>query len=96
MTEELKQDMLHTIDTKVRYDNLFWWFEENQFEHKYDLPKKTSLVLEFKNWVENIDSDELTERLGFFADYKDTDDAEKAAEQARIEIQNGINMWMED
>ena len=95
MTEELKQDMLHTIDTKVRYYNLFWWFENNLFKNEGNYPRNTNLVFEFDDWVRKVDKSELAERLGFYSDYKDTDDAEKRAEQARIEMLNGVDMWLE-
>ena len=94
MTEELKQDMLHTIDTKVRYDNLFWWFENNLFKNEGNYPRNTNLVFEFDDWVRKVDKSELAARLGFYSDYKDTDDAEKRAEQARIEMLNGVDMWV--
>ena len=95
MTEELKQDMLHTIDTKVRYDNLFHWFEENKFTNEGNYPRATNLVFEFADWLEELDDDALAEHLGLFADFKDVDDACKAANQARIEILNGVDMWLE-
>ena len=95
MTEELKQDMLHTIDTKVRYDNLFWWFENNLFKNEGNYPRKTNLVFEFSDWIESMDDDELAERLGLFADFKDVDDACKAANQAREEMIRGIDNWLE-
>lgn len=94
MTEELKQDMLHTIDTKVRYDNLFWWFENNLFKNEGNYPRKTNLVFEFADWLEELDDDELAERLGLFADFKDVDDAYKAASQAREEMIRGIDNWL--
>ena len=95
MTEELKQDMLHTIDTKVRYDNLFFWFENNKFTNAGNYPRATNLVFEFSDWLEELDDDALAEHLGLFADFKDVDDACKAANQARIEILNGVDMWLE-
>lgn len=95
MTEELKQDMLHTIDTKVRYDNLFHWFEENEFTNEGNYPRNTNLVFEFDEWISNMDRSELADRLGFYADFKDVDDAEDAASQAYEEIKRGIDNWLE-
>lgn len=95
MTEELKQDMLHTIDTKVRYDNLFWWFENNLFKNEGNYPRATNLVFEFSDWLENVDGSELAERLGLYADFKDVDDVENAANQAREEMMRGIDNWLE-
>ena len=95
MTEELKKDMLHTIDTKVRYDNLFHWFEENKFTNEGNYPRATNLVFEFSEWLENVDGSELAERLGLYADFKDVDDVENAANQAREEMMRGIDNWLE-
>lgn len=95
MTEELKQDMLHTIDTKVRYDNLFWWFENNLFKNEGDYTRKTNLVFEFSDWLEKVDGSELAERLGLYADFKDVDDVENAVNQAREEMMRGIDNWLE-
>lgn len=94
MTEEHKQDMLHTIDTKVRYDNLFWWFENNLFKNEGDYPRKTNLVFEFSDWLEKVDGSELAERLGLYADFKDVDDVENAVNQAREEMMRGIDNWL--
>ena len=95
MTEELKQDMLHTIDTKVRYDNLFHWFEENKFTNEGNYPRATNLVFEFNDWLEKVDGSELAERLGLYADIKDVDDVENAVNQAREEMMRGIDNWLE-
>lgn len=94
MTEELKKDMLHTIDTKVRYDNLFWWFENNLFKNEGNYPRATNLVFEFSDWLEKVDGSELAERLGLYADFKDVDDVENAANQAREEMMRGIDNWL--
>lgn len=94
MTEELKKDMLHTIDTKVRYDNLFWWFESNLFKNEGNYPRRTNLIFEFAEWIDNLDDDALAEHLDLFADYKDIDDVLKAARQARKEILSGIDIWL--
>lgn len=95
MTLRDAQDMLLSIDTKVRYDNLFWWFENNKFKNEGNYPRATNLVFEFSDWIESIDDDELAERLGLFADFKDVDDACKAASQAREEMIRGIDNWLE-
>ena len=94
MTEEHKQDMLHTIDTKVRYDNLFWWFENNLFKNEGNYPRATNLVFEFSDWLEKVDGSELAERLGLYADFKDVDDVENAVNQAREEMMRGIDNWL--
>jgi hypothetical protein len=94
MPEELKQDMLHTIDTKVRYDNLFHWFEENKFTNEGNYPRNTNLVFEFSEWLENVDGSELAERLGLYANFKDVDDVENATNQAREEMMRGIDNWL--
>ena len=81
-------------EIKKRMDNLFWWFENNLFKNEGNYPRETNLVLEFDEWVRKADKDELAERLGFYSDYKDPEDAEKRAEQARIEMLNGVDMWV--
>ena len=95
MTEHEAQDMLLAIDTKVRYDNLFFWFENNKFTNAGNYPRATNLVFEFSDWIESMDDDELAERLGFFADFKDFEEAGKAASQARQEIMRGVDNWLE-
>ena len=95
MTEELKNDMLKAIDTKVRYDNLFHWFENNKFTNEGNYPRATNLVLEFSDWLYTLDDYDLAEELGLFADFNDEDDALKAARQAREELTRGIDNWLE-
>lgn len=96
MTEELKKDMLHTIDTKVRYDNLFHWFENNKFTNEGNYPRATNLVLEFSDWLDTLDDFDLAELLKLTADFEDDDDIIKASRQAREELIRGIDNWLEN
>jgi hypothetical protein len=96
MPEELKQDMLHTIDTKVRYDNLFHWFEENKFTNEGNYPRATNLVFEFSDWLGTLDDYDLAELLGLTADFEDDDDIVRASRQAREELTRGIDNWLEN
>ena len=95
MTEHEARDMLLSIDTKVRYDNLFHWFENKKFKNDGNYPRTTNLVLEFSAWLDTLDDYDLAEELGLFADFNDEDDALKAARQAREEITRGIDNWLE-
>lgn len=70
---------------KEKYDSLFWWFEETLFEHKYDVPPNTSLVMEYREWIQNITSDELAEKLGVNPEF---------VEVARQEIITACNDWL--
>lgn len=88
-------DKLQAINTKERYDRLFRWFEENEFTNEGDYPRETNLVFEFSDWLDSIDDGDLADRLGFFMDFKDVDDAVVAAEQARKELTRGVNKWLE-
>lgn len=87
--------MLTKINTKERYNKLFWWFEENRFQNTGDYPRKTNLVFEFSDYIERIDNQTLAAQLGFYKDFKDPDDAERAAGLARLQMSSGIDMWLE-
>lgn len=87
--------MLTKINTKERYNKLFWWFEENRFQNTGDYPRITNLVFEFSDYIERIDNQTLAAQLGFYKDFKDPDDAEKAASLARLQMSSGIDNWLE-
>lgn len=95
MTEELKNDMLMAIDTKVRYDNLFHWFENNKFTNEGNYPRATNLVFEFCDWLDTLDDFDLAELLKLTADFEDDDDIIKASRQAREELIRGVDNWLE-
>lgn len=80
---------------KDKLDELFFWFENNEFKNEGNYPRNTNLVLEFSDYIDKLDDDDLVDKLELLADYKDPDDALKAAAAIRIEIENGIDRWLE-
>ena len=83
------------VNFKEKIDKFFFWFENNKFTNQGDYPRNTNLVLEFYDYTETLSDDELAGVLGLDADFKDLDDAIKAASKAREMINNGIDKWLE-
>lgn len=86
--------MLTKINTEERYNQLFNWFEENRFQNTGDYPRDTNLVLEFQEYIGEIDNETLAGKLGFYKDFKDPKSAEKAASLARLQMTSGCDKWM--
>lgn len=82
------------INFKEKIDKFFSWFENNEFTNQGDYPRATNLVLEFSDYVEKIDNCDLADSLGLTSDFDDLEDAEKAAEKARVMIGKGIDTWL--
>ncbi len=79
--------MVINSNLKEKADKLFWIFEEKFFTNQGNYPRKTNLVLEFSEFIENSSQQDLSPYLSFkseaeFYDFKKM-------------ISEGIDHWLD-
>ena len=77
---------------KDKADELFEWFEENLFEHKYEGKHDLALAYEFGDWIGDVDADTLAYRLGI-AEGEDEKAFYNKVEQSRREMLNAVSTY---
>lgn len=76
---------------KKKADELFYWFEENKFEHSYGLySRDLSLVCEFEDWFKELSDSDIADTLGL-VDGDDNDD--RIISSFRSLVLKGIDAW---
>ncbi len=77
-----------TYKTKLKADELFWYFENNLFQNTGNYPRNTNLVLEFSNFITELSVDEL-QSWGKLQ-------SKQEAEALKKMINTGIDIWLSD
>ena len=80
--------MINYNHLKSMADELFWIFEEELFENKGNYTRKTNLVLEFSDFIEQADKETLEQYVHFRSD-------EEFVCLKKI-IKGGIADWLND
>lgn len=78
--------MTYSNQLKLKADALFWIFEHTYFQNKGNYPRKTNLVLEFSEFIENSTQQDLEKFISF----------ENTQEYIQLKsmISYGIDAWL--
>lgn len=83
------------IDYTEKANRLFNWFEEKKFEReRNDVSRDFELVCAYSDWLDTFETGDLAEMTGLYADFKDTDDAEKEEMKLMAYIRKGIDKYL--
>lgn len=80
--------MVINNDMKKKADLLFWIFEDKFFKNEGNYPRRTNLVFEFSDFINQSTRESLAPYLTFSSDQEFCDFKQM--------INNGIDYWLDD
>lgn len=81
----LKMYMRHEL--KLKADILFWTFEKYYFQNVGNYPRKTNLVLEFAEFIEQAEQEDLEQYVSF--------SSPQEFEELKHIISQGVDAWLD-
>lgn len=83
---------MNTETLKKKADELFYWFEENKFEHAYSLySRDLSLVCEFEDWFKELSDFDIVGILDAYDE--DGNEDTNTVNTFRNMVLKGIDAW---
>lgn len=83
---------MNTETLKKKADELFYWFEENKFEHTYGLySRDLSLVCEFEDWFKELSDFDIVGILDAYDE--DGNEDTNTVNTFRNMVLKGIDAW---
>lgn len=71
------------MDNKL-YDEVFFWFEQNEFKNEGVWGYNTNLIFEFADWLDTVEDC----KIATLTNSTDTD-------RIRAELKRGVDLWLE-
>jgi hypothetical protein len=70
--------------TNKLYDEVFFWFEQNEFKNNGVWDYDTNLIFEFADWLDTVEDC----KIATLTNSTDTD-------RIRAELKRGVDLWLE-
>ena len=78
---------MNQANLKQKADELFYWFENNRFQNRMNYSRQVNLVLEFCEYMETLEEDDLYQLLN-------TTDPQDVTAFRRL-ISEGLDSWLD-